>query len=59
MYNPKNVFGMDKVKVIKDKGVYPCKDAPKPDMKGVKTSGIRMRGYGAATKGRMCRGPMA
>jgi len=27
-------------------------------MKGVKTSGIMMRGYGAATKGRMCRGPM-
>ena len=27
--------------------------------KGVKTSGIEMRGAGAATKGRMCRGPMA
>jgi hypothetical protein len=25
----------------------------------VKTSGIRMRGAGAATKGVMCRGPMA
>jgi hypothetical protein len=25
----------------------------------VKTSGIEMRGYGAATKGKMCRGPMA
>ena len=50
---------MDKVKIIKDKGVYPCKEAPKPSMKGVKTSGIMMRGYGAATKGRMCRGPMA
>ena len=24
-----------------------------------KTSGIEMRGAGAATKGRMCRGPMA
>lgn len=24
-----------------------------------KTSGIEMRGYGAATKGRKCRGPMA
>ncbi len=58
MYNPKNVFGMKEVKVRKDKGVYPCPDAPKPDMEGVKTSGIRMRGYGAATKGRMCRGPM-
>ncbi len=43
----------------KDKGVYPCKDAPKPDMSGVKTSGIKMRGAGAATKGFMCRGPMA
>lgn len=27
--------------------------------KDVKTSGIEMRGYGAATKGKMCRGPMA
>ena len=27
--------------------------------KGVKTDGIEMRGAGAATKGRMCRGPMA
>ena len=26
---------------------------------GVKTSGIKMRGAGAATKGTMCRGPMA
>jgi len=26
---------------------------------GVKTSGIKMRGAGAATKGRMSRGPMA
>jgi hypothetical protein len=26
---------------------------------GVKTSGIKMRGAGAATKGVMCRGPMA
>jgi len=26
---------------------------------GVKTSGIQMRGAGAATKGKMCRGPMA
>ena len=25
----------------------------------VKTSGIEMRGAGAATKGKMCRGPMA
>ena len=27
--------------------------------KGVKTSGIKMRGAGAATKGVVCRGPMA
>tara|TARA_R110000824_G_scaffold312792_1_gene499751 strand:+ start:2191 stop:2358 length:168 start_codon:yes stop_codon:yes gene_type:complete len=26
--------------------------------KDVKTSGIKMRGAGAATKGTMCRGPM-
>jgi hypothetical protein len=39
MYNPKNVFGMEEVKVHKDKGVHPCKDAPSQDMSGVKTSG--------------------
>ena len=36
-----DVFGMKEVKVQKDKGVYPCKDAPKPDMSGIKTSGIK------------------
>jgi hypothetical protein len=25
----------------------------------IKTDGIQMRGFGAATKGKMCRGPMA
>ena len=30
-----------------------------PDGNGVKTSGIKMRGTGAATKGVMSRGPMA
>jgi len=35
------------------------KEAPKPDMKGVKTTGIKVRGTGAATKGLMARGPMA
>jgi|TARA_R110000822_G_scaffold53443_3_gene137892 hypothetical protein len=54
-----NVFGMKEVKVIKDKGVRPCGHAPKPDMKGVKTTGIKIRGTGAATKGTMARGPMA
>jgi hypothetical protein len=29
------------------------------DYKGVKTSGIKIRGTGAATKGLMARGPMA
>ena len=29
-----NVFGMEEVKVIKDKGVRPCGHGPKPDMKG-------------------------
>jgi hypothetical protein len=28
-------------------------------MKGVKTTGIKVRGTGAATKGLMARGPMA
>lgn len=31
----------------------------KGNYKETKTSGIEMRGAGAATKGRMCRGPMA
>ena len=46
------------IKVIKDKGVHPCKGAPKPNMEGVKTTGIKVRGTGAATKGLMARGPM-
>jgi hypothetical protein len=50
---------MKEPKVVKDKGVYPCKHAPKPDMSGVKTTGIKVRGTGAATKGTMARGPMA
>lgn len=33
--------------------------AGNPDRDDVKTSGIKMRGAGAATKGTMCRGPMA
>ncbi len=53
-----NVFGMKKVKVEKDKGVQPVKGAPKPNMTGVKTTGVKMRGTGAATKGTMARGPM-
>ncbi len=53
-----NVFGMKKVKVEKDKGVQPVKGAPKPNMTGVKTTGVKMRGAGAATKGTMARGPM-
>ena len=35
------------------------KDAHKPDMSGVKTTGVKVRGTGAATKGLMARGPMA
>jgi hypothetical protein len=31
----------------------------KPDGMGTKTSGIKIRGTGAATKGTMARGPMA
>jgi hypothetical protein len=38
MYNPKNVFGMEEVKVQKNKGVQSY--GAKPSMKGVKTSGI-------------------
>jgi|TARA_B110000977_G_scaffold89680_1_gene119143 hypothetical protein len=50
---------MKEIKVIKAKGVQPCPGAPKTDMKGVKTSGIKVRGTGAAIKGTMARGPMA
>jgi len=32
---------------------------PKGSMEGVKTSGVKVRGTGAATKGTMARGPMA
>jgi hypothetical protein len=32
---------------------------PKPSMKDVKTSGVKIRGVGAAVKGTMARGPMA
>jgi len=39
--------------------VKPVKGAPQTDMKGVKTTGIKVRGTGAATKGTMARGPMA
>jgi|TARA_B110000259_G_C13709735_1_gene279921 hypothetical protein len=53
-----NVFDMKEPKVIKAKGVQPVKGAPKPDMQGVKTTGIKIRGTGAATKGTMARGPM-
>jgi|TARA_R110000787_G_scaffold12476_2_gene40081 hypothetical protein len=50
------VFDMEEPKIVKDKGVQPC--GPKPSMKGVKTTGVKMRGAGAATKGTMARGPM-
>jgi hypothetical protein len=43
----------------KDSKIKEVKDAPKPDMSGVKTTGIKVRGTGAATKGLMARGPMA
>jgi hypothetical protein len=52
------VFDMEEPKITKSKGVQPCGHAPKPDMEGVKTTGIKIRGTGAATKGTMARGPM-
>tara|TARA_Y100001951_G_scaffold20274_1_gene15329 strand:- start:606 stop:743 length:138 start_codon:yes stop_codon:yes gene_type:complete len=39
--------------------IKPVKGAPQTDMTGVKTTGIKIRGTGAATKGTMARGPMA
>ena len=61
MYNSKNVFGMEEVKVVKNPGSpVPVKTSSiKADMKGVKTSGVKVRGTGAATKGLHARGPMA
>lgn len=52
------VFDMKEPKVVKVKGVQACGHAPKPNMKGVKTTGVKIRGTGAATKGTMARGPM-
>ena len=39
--------------------IKPVKGAPQTDMKNVKTSGIKIRGTGAATKGSMASGPRA
>jgi len=54
---------------IKEAGTMPVKEALKKNVSvanertneypGVKTSGIKIRGTGAATKGVMARGPMA
>jgi hypothetical protein len=54
---------------IKEAGTMPVKEALKKNISvayersneypGVKTSGIKIRGTGAATKGVMARGPMA
>jgi hypothetical protein len=52
------VFDMKEPKVVKAKGVQPCGHGPKPSMKGVKTTGVKIRGTGCATKGTMARGPM-
>jgi hypothetical protein len=52
------VFDMEEPKVIKSKGVQPCGHGTKASTKGVKTTGIKIRGTGAATKGTMARGPM-
>lgn len=55
--NPKTL--PQEIETLKDKscmvaGQYAANPAP-----AVKTSGIKMRGTGAATKGLMSRGPMA
>ena len=44
---------------IKDYKPGTTVNSPKQSSAPVKTSGIKMRGGGAATKGLMCRGPMA
>jgi hypothetical protein len=52
---------MEEVKVVKNPGSpVPVKTSSiKADMKGVKTSGVKVRGVGAAIKGTTARGPMA
>jgi hypothetical protein len=60
---------MSKVKTVKTPEVTGRTTADEVDMSvggiskkspaAVKTSGVKMRGTGAATKGKMCRGPMA
>ena len=55
---------MDKIKVKKAGGIKEYDpgttvNSPEQSSAPVKTSGIKIRGTGAATKGTMARGPMA
>lgn len=51
-----NTLAADKMRIDSQ---TPRVSAGNPNRDDVKTSGIKMRGTGAATKGTMCRGPMA
>jgi hypothetical protein len=51
-----NTLAADKMRIDSQ---TPRVSAGNPNREEVKTSGIKMRGTGAATKGTMCRGPMA
>jgi hypothetical protein len=53
-----NPGGVPNKKYLKDANVSVA-NAHSNDYPGVKTSGIKIRGTGAATKGVMARGPMA
>lgn len=53
-----NPGGVPNKQYLKDANVSVA-NAHSNDYKGTKSDGIRMRGAGAATKGVMCRGPMA
>jgi hypothetical protein len=51
-----NSLAADKMRIDSQ---TPRVSAGDPNRDDMKTSGIKMRGTGAATKGTMCRGPMA
>jgi hypothetical protein len=59
-YIPKKVRDPNLLKATElgPREAVPRVSAGDPGKNDVKTSGIKMRGYGAATKGTMSRGPM-
>jgi hypothetical protein len=56
---PSVVVGEEPAKVTMRKQIVSVANTRSQDYPPTKTTGIKMRGTGAATKGLMCRGPMA